>query len=86
MSPDEVFDFVANSGDYIRNNEQMFRMGIGAEYIEGVEVDAQFREEMIEKLHAKGVHELNGKKIEEVIVAREPVVLGNAITEVLNHE
>lgn len=86
MSPDEVFDFVANSGDYIRNNEQMFRMGIGAEYIEGVEVDAQFREEMIEKLHAKGVHELNGKKIEEVIVAREPVVLDSATTEVLNHE
>lgn len=86
MSPDEVFDFVANSGDYIRNNEQMFRMGIGAEYIEGVEVDAQFREEMIEKLHAKGVHELNGKKIEEVIVAREPVVLGSATAEGLNHE
>ena len=76
LSPDEVFDFVANSGDYIRNNEQMFRMGIGAEYIEGVEVDAQFREEMIEKLHARGLHELNGKKIEEVIVAREPVVIG----------
>lgn len=76
MSPDEVFDFVANSGDYIRNNEQMFRMGIGAEYIEGVEVDGQFREEMIEKLHARGLHELNGKKIEEVIVAREPVVIG----------
>lgn len=86
MSPDEVFDFVANSGDYIRNNEQMFRMGIGAEYIEGVEVDAQFREEMIEKLHAKGVHELNGKKIEEVIVARELVVLGSVTAEVLNHE
>ena len=76
MSPDEVFDFVANSGDYIRNNEQMFRMGIGAEYIEGVEVDAQFREEMIAKIHENGVHELNGKKIEEVIVAREPVVIG----------
>ena len=76
MSPDEVFDFVANSGDYIRNNEQMFRMGIGAEYIEGVEVDAQFREEIIEKLHEAGVHELNEKKIEEVIVAREPVVIG----------
>ena len=76
MSPDEVFDFVANSGDYIRNNEQMFRMGIGAEYIEGVEVDAQFREEMIEKLHARGLYELNGKKIEEVIMAREPVVIG----------
>ena len=76
LSPDEVFDFVANSGDYIRNNEQMFRMGIGSEYIEGVEVDAQFREEMIAKLHENGVHELNGKKIEEVIVAREPVVIG----------
>ena len=82
MSPDEVFDFVANSGDYIRNNEQMFRMGIGAEYIEGVEVDAQFREEIIESLHEAGVHELNGKKIEEVIVAREPVVLGSATAEV----
>lgn len=86
LSPDEVFDFVANSGDYIRNNEQMFRMGIGAEYIEGVEVDAQFREEMIEKLHARGLHELNGKKIEEVIVAREPVAPRSAVAEGLNHE
>ena len=86
MSPDEVFDFVANSGDYIRNNEQMFRMGIGAEYIEGVEVDAQFREEMIEKLHARGLHELNGKKIEEVIMARESVASRSAVAEGLNHE
>lgn len=86
MSPDEVFDFVANSGDYIRNNEQMFRMGIGAEYIEWVEVDGQFMEEMIEKLHARGLHELNGKKIEEVIMAREPVASRSAVAEGLNHE
>ena len=76
MSPDEVFDFVANSGDYIRNNEQMFRMGIGAEYIEGVEVDAQFREEMIESLRNSGIEEINGRRIEEIIIARNPVVIG----------
>ena len=76
LSPDEVFDFVANSGDYIRNNEQMFRMGIGAEYIEGVEVDAQFREEMIESLRNSGIEEINGRRIEEIIIARNPVVIG----------
>lgn len=59
---------------------------MGQNILRGVEVDAQFREEMIEKLHTKGVHELNGKKIEDVIVAREPVVLGSAIAKGLNHE
>lgn len=72
LAPEEIFQ--RTMGDlkhYSADNEQMFRTGIGAEYIEAIEVDELDRDELLEGLHKKGLFEVNGRPIEEVIVARE---------------
>ena len=72
LAPEEIFQ--RTMGDlkhYSANNEQMFRTGIGAEYIEAIEVDELDRDELLEGLHEEGLFEVNGRPIEEVIVARE---------------
>ena len=56
---------------YSADNEQMFRTGVGVDYIEAIEVDELDRDELLEGLHEKGLFEVNGRPIEEVIVARE---------------
>ena len=72
LAPEEIFQ--RTMGDlkhYSADNEQMFRTGIGAEYIEAIEVDELDRDELLEGLYQKGLFEVNGRPIEEVIVARE---------------
>lgn len=72
LAPEEIFQ--RTMGDlkhYSADNEQMFRTGIGAEYIEAIEVDKLDRDELLEGLYQKGLFEVNGRPIEEVIVARE---------------
>lgn len=72
LAPEEIFR--RTMGDlehYSADNEQMFRTGIGVEYIEAIEVDELDRDELIEGLREKGLFEVNGRPIEEVIVARE---------------
>lgn len=72
LAPEEIFR--RTMGDlehYSADNEQMFRTGIGVEYIEAIEVDELDRDELLEELHEKGLSEVNGRPIEEVIVARE---------------
>ncbi len=72
LAPEEIFQ--RTMGDlkhYSADNEQMFRTGIGAEYIEAIEVDELDRDELLEGLREKGLSEVNGRPIEEVIVARE---------------
>lgn len=72
LAPEEIFR--RTMGDlehYSADNEQMFRTGIGAEYIEAIEVDELDRDELLEGLHEEGLFEVNGRPIEEVIVARE---------------
>ena len=72
LAPEEIFQ--RTMGDlkhYSADNEQMFRTGIGVDYIEAIEVDELDRDELLEGLYQKGLFELNGRPIEEVIVARE---------------
>ena len=72
LAPEEIFR--RTMGDlkhYSADNEQMFRTGIGVDYIEAIEVDELDRDELLEGLREKGLSEVNGRPIEEVIVARE---------------
>ena len=72
LAPEEIFR--RTMGDlehYSADNEQMFRTGIGVDYIEAIEVDELDRDELLEGLRKKGLSEVNGRPIEEVIVARE---------------
>ena len=72
LAPEEIFR--RTMGDlkhYSADNEQMFRTGVGVDYIEAIEVDELDRDELLEGLHEKGLFEVNGRPIEEVIVARE---------------
>ena len=72
LAPEEIFQ--RTMGDlkhYSADNEQMFRTGIGVDYIEAIEVDELDRDELLEGLREKGLFEVNGRPIEEVIVARE---------------
>ena len=72
LAPEEIFQ--RTMGDlkhYSADNEQMFRTGIGVDYIEAIEVDELDRDELLEGLHEKGLFEVNGRPIEEMIVARE---------------
>lgn len=72
LAPEEIFQ--RTMGDlkhYSADNEQMFRTGIGVDYIEAIEVDELDRDELLERLREKGLFEVNGRPIEEVIVARE---------------
>lgn len=72
LAPGEIFRRTMGDLDhYSADNEQMFRTGIGAEYIEAIEVDELDRNELLEGLREKGLSEVNGRPIEEVIVARE---------------
>ena len=72
LAPEEIFQ--RTMGDlkhYSADNEQMFRTGIGVDYIEAIEVDELDRDKLLEGLREKGLSEVNGRPIEEVIVARE---------------
>lgn len=72
LSPDELFTKTTNPNEaYPTGNEQMFRTGIGVEYIESIQVDPYSRDKIIAELHAMGLEEVNGRPIEEIIVSRE---------------
>ena len=72
LAPEEIFQrTMGDLSHYSADNEQMFRTGVGGDYIEAIEVDELDRDELLEGLHEKGLFEVNGRPIEEVIVARE---------------
>lgn len=72
LAPEEIFQrTMGDLSHYSADNEQMFRTGIGVDYIEAIEVDELDRDELLEGLREKGLSEVNGRPIEEVIVARE---------------
>lgn len=72
LAPEEIFQrTMGDLSHYSADNEQMFRTGVGVDYIEVIEVDELDRDELLEGLHKKGLFEVNGRPIEEVIVARE---------------
>lgn len=55
LAPEEIFQ--RTMGDlkhYSADNEQMFRTGIGVDYIEAIEVDELDRDELLEGLYQKG--------------------------------
>ena len=72
LAPEEIFQrTMGDLSHYSADNEQMFRTGVGVDYIEAIEMDELDRDELLEGLHEKGLFEVNGRPIEEVIVARE---------------
>ena len=69
LSPDTIFDKTTNpNSNYSIGNEQMFRTGIGAGFVESIEVDSSQRNGIIAELRSMGLEEINGKPIEEVVV------------------
>lgn len=71
LSPDEIFAKVTDPDNpYPRQNEQMFRTGIGAEYIESIEIDDPLYNDIISGLKSQGLKEINGQPIEKIVVPR----------------
>ena len=72
FSPDAIFTELTTPQDYdLSGNEQMFRTGIGARFIESIEVDSSSRDGIIAELRSMGLEEINGRPIEEVVVPRK---------------
>ena len=74
LSPKEAIAQISDDEDILCNNEQMFRTGIGANYIESIMVDPINRNKYIKWLKEKGIEEFDGRNIEEVIISRESFV------------
>jgi hypothetical protein len=72
LSPDDIFTKTTDpNGYYPASNEQMFRTGIGARFIESIEVDAFSRDGIIAELRSMGLEEIDSKPIEEVVIPRK---------------
>lgn len=73
LSPDTIFDKITNPNSYYSScNEQMFRTGIGAGFVESIEVGgSDSRDGIIAELRSMGLEEINGKPIEEVVILRK---------------
>ena len=72
LSPDTIFDKTTNPSSYYSpSNEQMFRTGIGARFIESIEVGSDSRDGIIAELRSMGLEEIDGKPIEEVVILRK---------------
>ena len=72
LSPDTIFDTITNPNSYYSScNEQMFRTGIGAGFVESIEVDSNSRDGIIAELRSMGLEEIDGKPIEEVVIPRK---------------
>ena len=71
LSPDAIFTRVTDpNGYYLSGNEQMFRTGIGAKFVESIEVDSYSRDGIITELRSMGLEEIDGRPIEEVVILR----------------
>lgn len=68
LSPDELFRRIAENGVECLVNEQMFRTGIGPEYIKAIEVDPLYRDETVDSLARMGFETFNGRPINEIIL------------------
>lgn len=72
LSPDAIFsEIVKPHNSYESDNEQMFRTGIGANFVESIEVDSDSYDEIVSELHSMGLNDIEGKPIEEIIIARK---------------
>ena len=67
LSPDEILSKITT--EHCLLNEQMFRIGIGANYIESIIVGgSQSRQEIITKLQSMGLEKVGDKSLEEIII------------------
>ncbi len=71
ITPDQLFSKLADNSLVQSSNEQMFRTGIGADYIQEIRVNPAQRDEILAELHAQGVTEIVGRSVEEIVVANE---------------
>ena len=79
LSPNTVFDEITNPNSYYScSNEQMFRTGIGARFVESIEVGSDLRDGIIAELRSMGLEEIDGKPIEEVVILRKTPTQGSA--------
>lgn len=68
LSPDEILSKITTE-HFCLLNEQMFRTGIGANYIESIRVGgSQSRQEIIAKLQSMGLEKVGDKSLEEIII------------------
>lgn len=77
-TPDSMMQKAASDPNGYDTNEQMFRTGIGPQYIEKIFVDLGQRDAVIAGLKAMGMEEFDGRPIEEVIVLRDKDVAREA--------
>lgn len=84
LSPDEILSKITTE-HYCLLNEQMFRIGIGANYIESIRVGgSQSRQEIITKLQSMGLEKVGDKSLEEIIILnKEAEEAENAIKKEL---
>ena len=71
VTPEEAIAEVSNGEDIVCSNEQMFRTGIGANFIESIIVSPGNRNKYINWLKEKGMEKFDGRDIEDVIISRE---------------
>ncbi|MBR5418977.1 hypothetical protein IK110_01895 [Candidatus Saccharibacteria bacterium] len=69
-TPEEMFD-ITSTKFTMDNNEQMFRTGIGPQYIESILVPPDKRDQLIKELKEMGLVEFDGKPIEKIIISCE---------------
>lgn len=78
LSPDAIFSKILNPNECTHNNEQMFRTGIGADYVESISVDPYEYDGVISELRSMGLEEIDGKPIEEIIISRKSYSSGSS--------
>ena len=74
LTPDQLFSRLADGSLVQSSNEQMFRTGIGPDYIQEIRVNPAQRDEILAELRAQGVAEIGGRSIEDIVVANENYV------------
>jgi hypothetical protein len=86
ISPDELFTKLTSGALSPNVNEQMFRTGIGADYIESIRVNPAQRDEILDSLREKGVSEIGGRAIEEIVVANENYIAPRPVDPAFEEE
>ena len=70
LSPEELFSLIAKNNKEFEDNEQMFRIGIGPNYIEHIVVPLDERNRIINGIKSLGMTSVDGRQIEDIIVSQ----------------